>query len=360
MGHGATGRRVLVVVDPDAAIHRRIANAVRSDQFDVVPCTTARGGLNACIALEPDCLVSELDLSDDGGLWLTQTIRELRTDLSCTPILLMSFCHRESTRVGALQSGADCFITKPFKDAEVAAQVGGLIGLASRVRARKKISIPRDRPGPRLVPHAASDKGRRPAAPPPPTASGDHIRGDLANISIPAILTALELEGRSGQLQLLHPQRDPLVLEIASGMVVGGRRGHLFLTALEAVSAALKWQRRRFEFVPGPARLAPENGLEVGKLVMLAIDLDARDESDELELHESLEELSPDRDDPSDRLPKGRIRSGTRQKAVVTASEDIALEAPGRSLIESMAPSVRPDPRIEEEEDDTTENIRSA
>src|SRR4051794_35950993 len=116
-------KHVIVVVDGDAWVHRAIAAVISGEEFDVVPCTTARGALNAVCALDPACVVAELDLPDETGLWLTGAIRGEAGRVAAVPVILTSARRDEESRLTALRGGVDVFITKPLRVLELVAQL---------------------------------------------------------------------------------------------------------------------------------------------------------------------------------------------------------------------------------------------
>ena len=340
---------MLVVVDGDALVHRTIAPALADPErpIDVVPCTTARGGLNACCALEPDCVLTELSLPDLDGLWLVSMLRQQPTIVGNVPIIMTSKHDEEEIRIRALRGGVDVFLGKPLQSAEAACQVRALIEMASRLRDNRGSIIPLE----------WLQAGRKRA-----------IVGDLNRMSVATVLTALELERRSGDL-LLKAGSAKLMLDLAEGMLVGGWRGQEALSPLAALRAAMHWPGRRFEFVPSDDRRVSSSagGGTIGALVLQALRLDEaeRDQAApvaELE-QESAEVIDPARWDQSvdpsvlanhaARPPlRARIRSGKVQRVLPHGGEavpatDPVAEAPGAALVETVARGRRPDPRAE-------------
>lgn len=306
-------KRMLVVVERDAWVHRALADGAAG--FELVECSTARAGLNACCALEPDCLLTGLRLSDSDGLWLIEAIRAQPGEVGAVPVVAMAARNQpvrqgndDPIRIRALRAGADVVLQKPLDVAEVMAQVEALIAMADRVRLRR-----RGLPG---------------------VDSEEPWTGDLEQSPVAGLLTLLEIEQRSGELQLTTrgDRRRRLILTIASGALVGGWLEHSPLLPLEAMRVALGWEGRRFEFVPGPPQTPPQ-GATVGELVLEALRPQAPASWRDLLDNADLPMLSP--------------------RAPVTPP--IALPrtptspAPGRRLIESVVASPRPDPRVEVE-----------
>src|SRR5262249_22197421 len=143
---GMNERRV-VLVEPDTSVPRAIDLALANSQrrqttrepIELIACSTARAGLNACCALEPDCVVTALNLPDFDGLWLTESIRSQPGVISAVPIVMLAASDDEATRVRALKTGADVFVSKSLNVIELVAQVRALIAMATRVRERRSI-----------------------------------------------------------------------------------------------------------------------------------------------------------------------------------------------------------------------------
>jgi len=328
------GKSVLVVVDGDAWVHRAVAggcpHTASGESIEIVPCTTARGALNACCALEPDCVLSELSLPGSGpesgpaldGLWLAAALREQPSRVATVPIVMASATDDEETRLAALRGGVDVFVGKPFQVVEVVAQIRALIAMTSRLRAR--------------------DAARGGSVLPAEEVSGDKraIVGDLDRMSVATVLSALELERRSGDVVLRSGRSGRLVMNLAGGVLVGGWLHGVAVSPLEAMRAALLWRGRRFEFRPSSERRVSSsagNG-NIGSLVLEALRLD--------EPAAFAEPLDPE---PNEQRPSGR--SGTRRRAVPGQPGPLPYPtAPGKRLVETVLAGRRPDPRAEPEE----------
>ena len=85
--------------------------------------TAVDGGsaLAAASRQAPDLLVLDLGLPDMDG---TDVLRDLRR-WSAAPVLVLSARHGSPDKVGALDAGADDYITKPFGLDELLARVRG-------------------------------------------------------------------------------------------------------------------------------------------------------------------------------------------------------------------------------------------
>lgn len=249
-------KNVLVVVDRNAWVHRSIAAEGSAEGFEVVSCTTARGALSLCCALEPVCVVAELALPDHDGLWLVSQLRAQPSEVAAAPFVMTSSDYQEETRIQALRTGADVFLPKPFNPVELIVQVRALLMLAARIKLHR---------APILPVHPAAPDGHERA-----------IIGDLDRISVATALTSLELDKRSGHLILAGglEGRRRLQLTLASGALIGGLSGGVPFGALEALREALRWSGKRFEFWPSDRIAPPSSATSIRELVLAAVRLD--------------------------------------------------------------------------------------
>ena len=111
----------ILVVDDEAAIRRLLATVLESSGFVVHLVENGSLGLAAAAAVRPDLILLDLGLPDLDGV---EVIRRLR-EWSQTPIIVLSVREREDDKVGALDAGADDYLTKPFGVPELLARIRG-------------------------------------------------------------------------------------------------------------------------------------------------------------------------------------------------------------------------------------------
>ena len=124
-----TGARVLLVED-EPGLQRAVAINLRARQYDVATAAGGREALVSAASRPPDAVILDLGLPDIDG---TEVIVELRR-WSKAPIIVLSGRASPGDKIGALDVGADDYVTKPFSMAE----------LLARLRA----VLRRDEPGP--------------------------------------------------------------------------------------------------------------------------------------------------------------------------------------------------------------------
>ncbi len=112
------GPRILVVEDDDAtrtALHRDLA--ARGFEVDEAPDGTA--ALQRWDARRPDLVLLDLGLPDLDGIRVLRHIRREAT----TPVVILSARDAETTKIEALEAGADDYVTKPFSTGELQARI---------------------------------------------------------------------------------------------------------------------------------------------------------------------------------------------------------------------------------------------
>jgi two-component system, OmpR family, KDP operon response regulator KdpE len=109
----------ILVIDDEIAIQRFLKTALDPEQFSLHQAADGHAGLAAAVAVRPDVILLDLGLPDLDGVEVIKRIREW----SQVPIIVLSVREREDDKVGALDAGADDYLTKPFGVAELLARI---------------------------------------------------------------------------------------------------------------------------------------------------------------------------------------------------------------------------------------------
>jgi DNA-binding response OmpR family regulator len=114
--------RVLLAED-DPTISEPLARALRREGYDVDVCPDGRVALEAA-GENPDLVLLDLGLPYVDGL---EVCRRLRADGRTVPVLILTARADEVDTVVGLDAGADDYVTKPFRLAELLARVRALL-----------------------------------------------------------------------------------------------------------------------------------------------------------------------------------------------------------------------------------------
>jgi two-component system, OmpR family, KDP operon response regulator KdpE len=109
----------LLIVDDEPAIRRFLRVTLTAQGYEVSEAQTGREALEKVAAVKPDIIILDIGLPDIDGVELTGSLREW-TDV---PIIILSVRDSESSKIAALDAGADDYLTKPFGVGELLARL---------------------------------------------------------------------------------------------------------------------------------------------------------------------------------------------------------------------------------------------
>ncbi len=110
---------LILIIEDEEPIRRFLRATLEANNFRVKESPTARDGVLQAVTIRPDLILLDLGLPDGDGLNVTRTVR---TE-SGVPIVVLSARGQESDKVGALDAGADDYLTKPFGVGELLARI---------------------------------------------------------------------------------------------------------------------------------------------------------------------------------------------------------------------------------------------
>jgi two-component system KDP operon response regulator KdpE len=123
--HASVGRdrSLVLVVDDDPGIQRLIDRRLRETGADVIIADTAGDAFQLYGERMPDLVMVDLNLPDGSGLGLVQQLRAAGD----VPIIVVTANTEERSLVACLDAGADDYVTKPFRSAELLARVRSVL-----------------------------------------------------------------------------------------------------------------------------------------------------------------------------------------------------------------------------------------
>jgi two-component system, OmpR family, KDP operon response regulator KdpE len=110
---------VALVIDDEVQIRRLLRVVLESADYQVHEAETAAQGLTDAATRRPDVVLLDLGLPDSDGVNVLRRLREW----SQVPVIVLSVRDDEEGKVGALDAGADDYVTKPFSSAELLARL---------------------------------------------------------------------------------------------------------------------------------------------------------------------------------------------------------------------------------------------
>ncbi len=125
----AQGPLLVVVVDDDPSVRTALSRLLRSVGLEVEVLASAGELLLDARPVQPACLVLDVHLPDVNGLDL---LRQLVATGSCPAVVVLTGDLDPSLRTQALAAGATAFVTKPFDDGQLLAEVRRALGGSMR------------------------------------------------------------------------------------------------------------------------------------------------------------------------------------------------------------------------------------
>lgn len=117
----------LLVVEDDPAIAQPLVRSLERQGYEVTAVLGGRAAIDAVAAGGVDLVLLDLSLPDLDGLDVCRQLRERAADV---PIVILTARAEEVDVVVGLDAGADDYVTKPFRLAELMARVRARLRLA--------------------------------------------------------------------------------------------------------------------------------------------------------------------------------------------------------------------------------------
>lgn len=108
----------VLVVDDEPQIRRALRTSLSAHGYEVQTVGAGEAAVLAAAEASPDLVVLDLGLPDLDGIEVIARIRSF----SAVPVIVLSVRERQADKVGALDAGADDYVTKPFDVGELLAR----------------------------------------------------------------------------------------------------------------------------------------------------------------------------------------------------------------------------------------------
>ncbi len=207
------------------------------------------GALTKAIFAPPDLVISDVLMPGMDGWALVRRVRA-HPRLAFVPFIFLSALSSADDILRGFRLGADDYLPKPFSP-EV------LIERVSTALERRQTLENRTR---RLI---AQDEHESPAA----------LRGSLAEVGLSSLLVLLELEKKSGALELSRPSpNERCRLLLCDGRIYSANVdvGPALLSGAEVVYFLLGWSSGSFEFNAGACAEVDTIGMSTTGLLLEA------------------------------------------------------------------------------------------
>jgi DNA-binding response OmpR family regulator len=210
----------VLVADDDAWILRMVATVLEKRGYSVETAVDGEDALARALARTPDLLITDVMMPKVDGWSLVRQLRS-HPELAMLPVIFLTALSSEDDRIRGFRLGADDYVTKPFRFEELDLRVAKTLR-----RTAQTVQETRD------------------------TINGSGLRGDLAQVGLSSLMVLIEMERKTGLLQLRSPEGQTAQILVREGKVVHAR----LEDADEPVDAdcvyyLLRWSQGEFEFI---------------------------------------------------------------------------------------------------------------
>jgi signal transduction histidine kinase/DNA-binding response OmpR family regulator len=123
----------ILVVDDNPDLRQYVSRILQQMDFNVVTASNGSEGFEKAKHYRPEVIITDLMMPMVSGLDLIRMVRE-QVDLKGTPTILLTAKADEDTRIEGVERGADAYVSKPFNDRELLAEVRNLRSLKENER----------------------------------------------------------------------------------------------------------------------------------------------------------------------------------------------------------------------------------
>ena len=111
--------QIALIIDDEVQIRRLLRVALEGDGYKVLEAKSGQEGLTEIATRRPNIILLDLGLPDMEGIVVLKRLREW----SQTPVVVLTVRDDEAEKIGALDAGAEDYVTKPFSTPELLARM---------------------------------------------------------------------------------------------------------------------------------------------------------------------------------------------------------------------------------------------
>jgi signal transduction histidine kinase/class 3 adenylate cyclase/ActR/RegA family two-component response regulator len=129
----------ILVVDDNADVRTYISSILRKKGYRLCSARNGEEGYQVALARYPRLIISDLMMPKVSGLDMIAKIRQHK-ELQGTPVILLTAKADEASRIEGAEMGADAYLSKPFNDRELLAEVRNLLALKANEDKVKQLN----------------------------------------------------------------------------------------------------------------------------------------------------------------------------------------------------------------------------
>jgi two-component system, OmpR family, KDP operon response regulator KdpE len=114
-----TTEGTILIIDDEVQIRRLLEITLSAYGFKISEASTGKEGLALAASIQPVLIILDLGLPDADGLDILKKLREWYNK----PVIILSVRNSEDDIIKALDTGANDYLTKPFRTGELLARI---------------------------------------------------------------------------------------------------------------------------------------------------------------------------------------------------------------------------------------------
>ena len=131
----------ILLIDDDRSLHRSLAVALEQAGWSVTRAEGGQDGVAKALEHFPDVIVCDLLMPIFNGYQVCRTLQSHRETLPHTRIIATSGSSYQTDRLNAIEAGADEFLTKPIRPADLLKVIADLCGNSTQIFANRTAAV---------------------------------------------------------------------------------------------------------------------------------------------------------------------------------------------------------------------------
>lgn len=130
-------QETILIVDDEIQIRRLLQITLSANDYKIIEATTGKEAIQMTASYQPALIILDLGLPDIDGQDVLKNLREWYTK----PIIILSARNSEEDIIKALDSGANDYLSKPFRTGELLARIRASLRLKQETEDNPIITI---------------------------------------------------------------------------------------------------------------------------------------------------------------------------------------------------------------------------
>lgn len=118
--------QTVLVADDDPIMHRVLKHYLESNGYQMISASNGRQAIELATRELPQVIVLDVRMPELGGLATLRQLKETQSTKTI-PVIVVTVSADRMTHMESAASGAAAFLCKPFRPAELLAEIKGLV-----------------------------------------------------------------------------------------------------------------------------------------------------------------------------------------------------------------------------------------